>query len=67
VRDRNGLFVTFFRRQSTSSKVLTEKINTIPEASVMTYSNGQSISDISSDLIRTKVSSDQMAQTVRMP
>lgn len=48
-----------------SSKVLTEKINTIPEASVMTYSNGQSISDISSDLIRTKVSSDQMAQTVK--
>ncbi|MGO3299042.1 MAG: transglycosylase domain-containing protein [Pseudolactococcus laudensis] len=48
-----------------ASKVLTEKINTIPEASLMTYSNGQPISDISSDLIRTKVSGDQIAQTVK--
>ncbi|MGX6991993.1 transglycosylase domain-containing protein, partial [Pseudolactococcus reticulitermitis] len=48
-----------------SSKVLTEKINTIHEASVMTYSNGQPISDISSDLIRTKVASDQIAKTVK--
>ncbi|MDN6082251.1 MAG: penicillin-binding protein, partial [Lactococcus raffinolactis] len=48
-----------------SSKELTDKINTIHEASVMTYSNGQPISDISSDLIRTKVSGDQIAQTVK--
>ncbi|GAB2021360.1 transglycosylase domain-containing protein [Pseudolactococcus yaeyamensis] len=48
-----------------SSKLLTEKINTIHEASVMTYSNGQPISDISSDLIRTKVSSDQIAKTLK--
>lgn len=32
-----------------SSKELTDKINTIHEASVMNYSNGQPISDISSD------------------
>ena len=48
-----------------SSKELTDKINTIHEASVMTYSNGQPISGISSDLIRTKVSGDQIAQTVK--
>ena len=40
------------------SKSLTDKINTINQTSVMTYSNGQKISDISSDLNRTKVTSE---------
>lgn len=48
-----------------SSKELTDKINTIHEASVMTYSNGQVISDISSDLIRTKVTSENISKNVK--
>lgn len=48
-----------------SVNTLTDKINTIHEASVINYSNGQKISDISSDLIRTKVSSENISQNVK--
>jgi penicillin-binding protein len=48
-----------------STQLLTEKINTIHETSMMTYSNGQKIADISSDLIRTKVSSENISQNVK--
>ena len=47
------------------SKELTDKINTIHQTSVMTYSNGQKISDISSDLNRTKVTSENISPNVK--
>lgn len=47
------------------SKALTDKINTIHQTSVMTYSNGQKISDISSDLNRTKVTSENISPNVK--
>ncbi|GFH41026.1 penicillin-binding protein 1B [Lactococcus insecticola] len=48
-----------------SSKVLAEKINAIHEVSVMNYANGQKISDISSDLVRKKVASNDISDTVK--
>src|SRR5574337_686081 len=48
-----------------NSKALTDKINTIHQTSVMTYSNGQKISDISSDLNRTKVTSENISPNVK--
>src|SRR5574337_220834 len=47
------------------TKSLTNKINTIHQTSVMTYSNGQKISDISSDLNRTKVTSENISPNVK--
>ncbi|MGF1981591.1 transglycosylase domain-containing protein [Lactococcus taiwanensis] len=41
------------------------KINDIHGVSVINYSNGQSISDISSDLVRVTVSSDQISENVK--
>ncbi|GFH42766.1 penicillin-binding protein 1B [Lactococcus hodotermopsidis] len=48
-----------------SKTFLTDKINTIPEVSSMTYSNGQKISEISSDLVRKKISSDDISPNIK--
>ncbi len=44
---------------------LLEQIRNIHGVSVMKYSNGTNISDISSDLVRINVSSDQISQNVK--
>jgi penicillin-binding protein len=65
-----GLAVGFFASliddvKVPSKAVLQAKISTISTVSQLTYQDGQPISNISSDLIRTTVASDQISKYVK--
>ncbi|GAB7390359.1 transglycosylase domain-containing protein [Lactococcus garvieae] len=62
--------VGYFARLVENTKVpskeqLLEQVNNIHGVSVMKYSNGENISDVSSDLVRINVASDQISENVK--
>jgi Membrane carboxypeptidase (penicillin-binding protein) len=62
--------VGYFARLVENTKVpskeqLLEQVNNIHGVSVMKYSNGENISDVSSDLVRINVASDQISDNVK--
>ncbi|MCA9747083.1 MAG: penicillin-binding protein, partial [Lactococcus sp.] len=62
--------VGYFARLVENTKVpskeqLLEQVNNIHGVSVMKYSNGENISDISSDLVRINVASNQISENVK--
>lgn len=61
-----GYFARLIEVTKTPDKAeIISKINDIHGVSVINYSNGQSISDISSDLVRVTVKSDAISQNVK--
>lgn len=61
-----GYFNSLVSKTDSLSKTeLYDKINDISEISQINYSNNQTVSKISSDLIRTKVSSEQISDNLK--
>lgn len=61
-----GYFARLVEQTKTPDKTeMLAKINDIHGVSVINYSNGQAISDISSDLVRVTVKSDEISPNVK--